>query len=99
VNGKYGLGKGNDRGQMLTSFFKNNHLIVTNTWFQQRKRRRYTWRKPGDTEIYQLDYILVKQRYRSGVECCKSYPGENALTVHNLYANACQTEKIEKSKK
>src|SRR3989442_322314 len=70
VIGKYGLGKRNDRGEMLSGFCKKNQL-VTNTWFQQEKRRRYTWKSPGDKTRYQLDYILVRQRYRNGVKCCK----------------------------
>ena len=86
VIGKYGLGKRNDRGQMLIEFCKKNKLVVTNTWFQQEKRRRYTWKNPGDTERYQIDYILVKQRYRNGVKCCKTYPGADAFTDHNLVA-------------
>lgn len=34
---------------------------------EHEKRRRYTWRKPGDTRRFQLDYILVRQRYRNSV--------------------------------
>src|SRR5437867_6743451 len=43
VIGKYGFGKRNERGEMLNSFCKKNQLMVTHTWFQQEKRRRYTW--------------------------------------------------------
>ena len=43
VIGKYGLGKRNERGQMLSDFCKKNQLVVTNTLFKQEKRRRYTW--------------------------------------------------------
>ena len=46
VIGKYGLGNRNDRGEMLSSFCKKNQLMVTNTWFQQEKRR-YTLKGPG----------------------------------------------------
>lgn len=86
VIGKYGLGKRNDRGQRMIEFCKKNNLVVTNTWFQQEKRRRYTWTKPGDTGRFQIDYILVRQRYRNGVKCSKSYPGADAFTDHNLVA-------------
>ena len=86
--GKYGLEKRNDREQMLVYFCIKRQLIVTNTWFQQEKKRRYTWEKSGDTERgrYQIDYILVKHRYRNSVKCCKSYPGADAFTDHNLVA-------------
>src|SRR2546425_12350550 len=67
---KYGLEKINERGETLTSFCKKNQLVVTNTWFQQEKRRRYTWKSPGDMARYHsMDYILVRQKYRSGVKC------------------------------
>ena len=46
VIGKYGLRKRNDRGQMLSDFCKKNRLFVTNTLFQQERRRRYTWTAP-----------------------------------------------------
>ena len=48
----------------------------------------YTWKKPGDTERerYQVDYILVKHRYRNSVKCCKSYTGADAFTDHNFVA-------------
>lgn len=86
VIGKYGLGKRNERGQRMSEFCKKNQLVVTNTWFKQEERRRYTWKKPGDTGRYQIDYILARQRYRNGVKCCKSYPGADVGSDHNLVA-------------
>jgi len=60
--------------------------VITNTWFKQEKRRRYTWKQPGDRNKYQLDYILVKQRFRNSVLNSKMYPGADADTDHNLVA-------------
>jgi len=61
-------------------------MIVTNTWFEQERRRRYTWKKPGDECRYQIDYILVRQRYRNSVKSSQSYPGADADSDHNLVA-------------
>jgi exonuclease III len=82
--GEFGLGNRNDRGEKLVEFCQRNKLVVTNTWFQQEKRRRYTWKKPGDTGRFQIDYLLVKQRFRNSVKSSWSYPGADADSDHNL---------------
>ena len=46
--------------------------FVTNTWFKERKTKQYTWKSPGDRKRYQIDYILVKQRYRNGIKDVKT---------------------------
>src|SRR6478609_8502584 len=45
---KFGLGKRNDRGERLIEFCNSQNPVITNTWFKQEKRRRYTWKSPGD---------------------------------------------------
>ena len=46
VTGKFGLGILNEAGQRLTEFCQENALVITNTLFQQPKRRLYTWTSP-----------------------------------------------------
>ena len=46
VTGKFGLGIRNEAGQRLIEFCQENALVITNTPFQQHKRRLYTWRSP-----------------------------------------------------
>ena len=82
--GKYGLGKRNNRGEKLAEFCDRRELIMTNTWFQREKRRRYTWKASGDVARYQLDYILVKQRFRNSVKNERTVPGADADPDHNL---------------
>ena len=41
VTGKFGLGIRNEAGQRLTEFCQENVLVITNTLFQQHKRRLY----------------------------------------------------------
>ena len=43
VTGKFGLGMGNEAGQRLIEFCQENALVIANTFFQQHKRRLYTW--------------------------------------------------------
>ena len=84
VIGQYGLGKRNDRGEMLMQFCQRNNLIVTNTWFKKRKTKLYTWKSPGDLHRYQIDYILVKQRFRGSIKDVKTMPGADIDSDHNL---------------
>jgi exonuclease III len=42
--GPYGLGRRNQRRQMLIDFCERNGLVITNTWFKKPKIRFYTWK-------------------------------------------------------
>ena len=79
----YGLGYCNDLGQILEDFCKRRQMYITNTWFTQDRRRRYTWMKLGDTGRYQIDYILTKCRYWNSVCKANAYPGDNIDSDHN----------------
>ena len=46
VTGKFGLGIWNEAGQRLIEFFEENALVITNTLFQQHKRRIYKCMSP-----------------------------------------------------
>ena len=46
VTGKFGLGVWNAARQRLIEFCQENALVISNTLFQQHKRRLYTWTSP-----------------------------------------------------
>ena len=46
VTGKFGLGVRNEAGQKLIEFCQENILVMTNTLFQQCKKRLHTWTSP-----------------------------------------------------
>ena len=46
ITDKFGLGVQNEAGQRLMEFYQENALVMTNTLFQQHKRRLYTWTSP-----------------------------------------------------
>ena len=46
VTSKFGLGIQNEAGQRLIEFCQENTLVITNTLFQQHKRRLYRWTSP-----------------------------------------------------
>ena len=46
VTGKFGLGIRNEAVQRLMEFCQENSLVIANTFFQQHKRRLFTWTSP-----------------------------------------------------
>ena len=58
VTGKFGFGVQNEAGQRLIEFCQGNALVIANTFFQQHKRRLYTWTSPDGQYRNQIDYIL-----------------------------------------
>ena len=72
--GNFGLGVQNEAGQRLIEFCQENTLTITNTLFQQHKRRLYTWTPPDGQYQNQIDYILGSQRWRSSIQSAKTRP-------------------------
>ena len=68
ITGKFGLGIWNEAGQGLTEFCQENALVITNTLFQQHKRRLYTWTSPDGQYRNHIDYILCIQRWISSIQ-------------------------------
>ena len=84
VIGKFGLGMWNEAGQRLIEFCQENALVVTNTLFQQHKRRPYTWTSPDGQHRNQIDYILCSQRWRSSIQSAKTRMGADYGSHHEL---------------
>ena len=56
---------------------------------------------PGKDERFQLDYVLVKWRYKNGVKNSRAYPGMDVNSDHNpviMHLNI-KFKKIKKAKK
>ncbi|XP_026467799.1 craniofacial development protein 2-like [Ctenocephalides felis] len=92
IVGKYGLGRRNDRENMLVDFCRRNNLMITNTWFKKRKTGLYTWKSPGNCKRYQIDYIIVKNRFRNSVKDVKTFPGADIDSDHNLLTVDIETK-------
>uniref|UniRef100_A0A670K960 Endonuclease/exonuclease/phosphatase domain-containing protein n=1 Tax=Podarcis muralis TaxID=64176 RepID=A0A670K960_PODMU len=84
TTGKFGLGDQNEAGQRLIEFCQENKLVITNTLFQQHKRRLYTWTSPDEQHRNQIDYILCSQRWRSSIQSAKPRPGADCGSDHQL---------------
>ena len=69
-------------------FFQENALVITNTLFQQHKRRLYTWTSPDGQYQNQIDYIPCSQRWRSSIQPAKkkkkTRPGADCGSDHEL---------------
>ena len=63
VTGKFGLGVQNEAGQRLTEFCQENALVIANTFFQQHKKRLYTWTSPdGQHQIRLIIFFAAKDQ-------------------------------------
>ncbi|XP_060516932.1 uncharacterized protein LOC132696231 [Cylas formicarius] len=90
VVGKYGIGERNERGQMLIEFCAENELYISNSHFQHHIRKIYTWRSPDGHTRNQIDYVLIKRRWKSSIRDVKTYPGLDCGSDHNaLVAEIC----------
>ena len=84
VTGKLGLGVQNEAGQRLIEFCQENALVIANTFFQQLKRRLYTWASPDGRHRKSIDYIFCSQRWRSSIQSPKTRPGADCGSDHEL---------------
>ena len=46
ITGNFGPGVQNEAGQRVMGFCQRGALVIENTFFQQHKRRLYTWTSP-----------------------------------------------------
>ena len=57
--------------------------MIANTWFKHPERKLNTWKSPGDVKRNQIDYIMVRNRFRNSVKQVKTYPGADVDSDHN----------------
>ena len=74
----------NEAGQRLIEFCQEKTLVITNTFFQQYKRRLYTWTSPGGEYQNQIDYIHCSQRWRSSTQSAKTRVGADCGSDQEL---------------
>ena len=86
VCGSYCNVETNGRGLRLLEFATFNNLVLTNTLGPHKPSRRWTWHSPDGKHYNQIDYILVKKRFRSGVYIhrTRSFPGAHIGSDHDL---------------
>ena len=62
----------NRNGEKLVDFAQETNLVICNTIFQKRLSKLWTYLSPKG-EKYQLDYILVKKKWRNSVKNAEAY--------------------------
>ena len=94
--GKYGKGKMNSTGRTLLETCLQYELIITNTLFNHKLSHNTTWTAPfrkftthdgsqrRNQIRNQIDYIIVKSKYRSYIRNSRSYGGIITDTDHKL---------------
>ena len=89
-----GLGERNLRRDRLEDFAVENDLVIANTLFQQPKRRLYTWTSPDGNRRNQIDFILIKRKWRTSVLNVKTFPGADCDTNHELLSTSIRLKVV-----
>ena len=84
ITGKFGLRVQNEAGQRLIEFCQVNTLVRANIFFQQHKRKLYTWASADGQYRNQIDYIPCSQRWRSSIQSAKTRLGAHCGSDHEL---------------
>ena len=88
---QYGLGHRNEQGDRLVHFCKEHDLVITNTFYQEHKRRIYTWKSLGDVDRNQINYILIKNRFKNFIKQVKTCPGADIDSEHKKLPGDCRS--------
>ena len=75
ILGKFGQGHRCENGQRLVNYALMSHLVITNTIFQHKPSHLLTWYSNDGVTKAQIDFLLVRQRWRSSVQDSCSYNG------------------------
>ncbi|XP_075449195.1 uncharacterized protein LOC142490664 [Ascaphus truei] len=104
IVGRFCLGVRNEAGDRLVQFCQEHRLTITNTWFEQPKRRLYTWTSPSREYRNQIDYILCQKKWQSSILAVKTYRGADCGSDHQLLVATvklqfCNTKPMAAAKK
>jgi len=71
--GCHGYSEHNDRGERLLEFASKYDLLITNTRFQQKDSRKWTWMAPDGKHTNMIDLVLVGRRWKTAVRVCRTF--------------------------
>jgi len=65
-------------------------MNISNTYFEVPMKWRYTWKAPGDREGYQIDFVLVKSKFKNQINTYHPYPGFDVDSDLSLLMAKCK---------
>ena len=65
-------------------YIVEHEMALANTMFKQHPRRLCTWTSPNDNTRNQIHYISIAQRWKTNLMNCRTYPGADCDTDHQL---------------
>ena len=69
----------NRNGQYLADLLIENNLLAANTCFQKRLGKRWTFQDRGTKAKRQLDYLLVRKKWRNSILNAEAYSSFSSL--------------------
>ena len=85
IIGHHGYGEMNNREKKLSNFCMANNLAIANTMFKQKKAsREWTWESPDGRTKNKIDFIMVNNKWKSSVQCARSFPSADVASHHQL---------------
>ena len=72
ICGSFSNDETNERGLRILEFATFDDRVSAKTFGHYKASRRWTWHSPNEQHHSQLDYILVRKPFRSGVNSAKT---------------------------
>lgn len=76
----------NDNGCRLIDLATGRNLRVKSTMFPNKNIHKGTWRSPDGRHVYQIDHVLVNERFNNSIMDVKTIRGADSDSDHFLVA-------------
>ena len=76
----------NETGLRILEFATFDDRVLAKTFCHHKASRRWTWHSPDEQHHNQIDYVLVRKRFQSGVNSARTrrFPGADIGKDHDL---------------
>ena len=80
IIGKLGIGRCNSNGHLLLQTCAEFNLLLTNTFSQLSTRYKNSWMHLRSKNLHQIDFVIVRARYRQNVKITQVKCGRESCT-------------------